>query len=172
MVYRLRHCTFLRSYAQCCDVPGTCRKPVQLPKRAGNLPRRSQSTASCFPAAHAVHSVVLRLSEDITFDLSRAQSTNTNSVNGIDLTMRNGQVTPIPLGGNVSRGPMGSSLPALPSVPSHKFYDTMEISSPTTMQVKSASKAKPNSDAECGPGGHANIILRMESQEFSIKSRF
>ena len=56
--------------------------------------------------------------------------------------MRNGQATPIPLGGNLSRSMMINSRPALP-IPSDDFYDTMEITDPTTMQVELADRGEP-----------------------------
>ena len=85
--------------------------------------------------------------------------------------LRNGQATPSLHGGNVSRRSMSSSHPALLAVSSDQFYGIMEITSPTTMQVKSASREQAQAeDALDGPGRYENIILRMESQGFSIRN--
>ena len=66
---------------------------------------------------------------------------------------------------------MSSSHPALPAVSSDQFYGIMEITSPTTMQVESASREQAQAeDALDGPGRYENIILRMESQELSIRN--
>ena len=93
-----------------------------------------------------------------------------NSTTRRNLLMRSGQATPSPLRGHLSRSMMSSSLATLPSVLSDQFYDTMEITIPTTMQVESASTEEPNTGALYGPGGSENIILRMESQELRIRS--
>ena len=79
--------------------------------------------------------------------------------------MRSGQVTPIPPGGNVSRSTMSSSLPALPTVPSDPFYDTMEIADPTS-SLESASTVNAMRTL-FGPGGCENITLRMKPQALS-----
>ena len=47
----------------------------------------------------------------------------------------------------------------------------MEITNPTTLQVESASRSRPNADALCGSGGHDKIIFGMASQELSIINR-
>ena len=66
---------------------------------------------------------------------------------------------------------MSSSNPTLPVVSSDQFYGIMEITSPTTMQVESASREQAQAeDALDGPGRYENIILRMESHGFSIRS--
>ena len=62
---------------------------------------------------------------------------------------------------------MSSSLPVLPSVPSDQFYDTVEITNPTTVQVEEASKLSPVQ--MYGAGGNENVKSRMESQELSIR---
>ena len=46
-----------------------------------------------------------------------------------------------------------------------------EISNPLAWQVESASRGEPNADALYGPGGYEYIILRVESQELSIRNR-
>ena len=43
------------------------------------------------------------------------------------------------------------------SIPSDQFYDTMEITSSTTMKMESASREEPNADALYGPGGCGKI---------------
>ena len=66
---------------------------------------------------------------------------------------------------------ISNSLPALP-IPSDDFYDTMDSTNPTTMQVESASREQPHAeDALYGPGGYENITLRMESRELSMGNR-
>ena len=50
--------------------------------------------------------------------------------------MRNGQATPIPRGGNLSRSMTSSSLPFLPILSDH-FYDIVDIANPMIMQVES-----------------------------------
>ena len=85
------------------------------------------------------------------------------------LLMRYGQATPILLGGNLSRTVMSSSRQALPSVPSDQFYDTLEITNLPAVHIESASRGEPNADALYG--GYENIVLRMESQELSIRNR-
>ena len=93
--------------------------------------------------------------------------TNTNSMNRRNLLMRNGQATPIPQAGNVSSRTMGSSLPALPCVPSDQFSYTMEITNPTTLQVESAGRWQLHAEnALSGPRGHEHIVLRMLSQKY------
>ena len=71
------------------------------------------------------------VTEDTHLSQVMSSSTRTNSMNRRDLMMRKGEVTPIALGGSVSRNTMRCSLPALPSAPSDQFYDTMEITNPT-----------------------------------------
>ena len=95
-------------------------------------------------------------------------STRTNSMNRRDFLMRSGEATPRR---NVSRRSMSSSLPALAAVPSDRFNDTIAITNPTTMQVESAGRAQHHAeDALYGPGGYEHIILRMETQECSIRN--
>ena len=56
--------------------------------------------------------------------LSQALSPQFNGSQKVtDKKRPNHAFTPIPLGGNLSRGTMSSSLSALPSVPSHQFDD-------------------------------------------------
>ena len=122
---------------------------------------------------HCAHQTLsgFAVTEDAHLSQNMSPSTNTHSMNRRNLPMRNGQGTPIPLGGSVSRSTMSSSLPTLPSVPSDQLYDTMEITKPTTMQVESASREEPSADASYGPGRDENRILRMTSQESSIRHK-
>ena len=46
----------------------------------------------------------------------------------------------------------------------------MEITIPPALQVDYASKWESNADALWGPRGYENMILRMASQEFSIRN--
>ena len=78
-------------------------------------------------STHVTHSVV---TEDTPFTGYEPKYTFNDS------QKLAGQATPIPLEGNLSRSMMSSSLPALPSVPSDHFYDTMEITNPPAVQVK------------------------------------
>ena len=107
--------------------------------------------------------------EDVQF--SQVMRPSTHSMTRRNRQITNGEARPIPLGGNVSRSMMNSSLPApaLSLVPSDQFYDTMEITIP--MQVELASRREPVADALYGLGGYENMILGMESQELSIRSR-
>ena len=80
--------------------------------------------------------------------------------------MRSGQATPIPQGGNVSRRTLSTSLPALPSVPSDRFYDTVEITNPTTIAHGICWQGQHHAeDTLYGAGGDENNNSRMESQE-------
>ena len=88
--------------------------------------------------AHITHSEVFVVTDDV--HLSQVVSPSTNSMTRSNLLMRNGQATPIPLGGNLSRSMMSSSLQTRPSVPSDQFYDTMEIANPLVVQMESASR--------------------------------
>ena len=66
---------------------------------------------------------------------------------------KSGQATPIQLVGHLSRSMMSSSLPALPSAPSDPFCDTVDISSQPVLQLESASRGEPRTDALYGSGG-------------------
>ena len=66
-----------------------------------------------------------------------------------NLLTRNGQGTPIPLGGNLTRSMMSSSLPALLSVPPDQFYGTVAVPNAQAMQVESASRGQSNADTHC-----------------------
>ena len=48
--------------------------------------------------------------------------------------------------------------------------DIVEITNPPAMQLESARKGEPNADALYGPGRYENIILGMESREFSTRN--
>ena len=85
--------------------------------------------------------------------------------------MRNGQVTPIPPGGNLTRSLMSSSLPTLPSFPSDQFCDIMETRNPPAMQMESVRRRESGGDALYGPGGYGNVISRIESHELSTRKR-
>ena len=93
--------------------------------------------------AHLKHSVIFAITEDMRLSQGTSPSTNAISLHREDLLTRSGQVTPIPQEGNVSRRTTSNSLPALPSVPSDHFYDTLEITNPTTMQVDLQAGATP-----------------------------
>ena len=69
-----------------------------------------------------------------------------------NVLMRNGQATPIPPGGNLSRSMMSGSLPVLFSMPSDQFYDDMETANWQTMQVESVGTKEHNTDALHGTG--------------------
>ena len=73
---------------------------------------------------------------------------------------------PIPLGGSVSRSTMSRSLPALPSVPSHQFYDTGNYES-DDYASGSCEHEEPNADAPDGPGGCENNteVLQVGERE-------
>ena len=85
--------------------------------------------------AHLKHSVVFTGTGHMRLSQGMSPSTNAISLHREDLLMRSVQVTPILQEGNVSRRTTSNSLPALPSVPSDHFYDTVEITNSTTMQV-------------------------------------
>ena len=78
-----------------------------------------------------------------------------------NVLIRNGQATPISVGGNLSSSMMSSALPALPSVHSDQFYDTLLISTSAAMHMKSGRRKETNADALYGPGGNENFILSM-----------
>ena len=124
--------------------------------------RKESRCVSKLTLTHCAHQTLrgFAVTEHIHRSQAMSPCTSTKSLNRRDVMMRNGQVPPIPLGGHVSGNTMISSLPELPSIPSDQFYDTVEITNPTTMQVESASKGEPSADAFYGPGGYENIILR------------
>ena len=66
---------------------------------------------------------------------------------------------------------MSSSLPALLTVHSDEFHDTIEISNQPVLQGESACRRELRADAPYGPGGFDNITLRMESQALSIRNK-
>ena len=81
--------------------------------------------------------------------------------------MRSGQATPIPQGGNVSRRTLSTSLPALPSVPSDRFYDTGNHDSDDDAHGICWQGQLHAEDALYGAGGDENNNSRMESQELA-----
>ena len=78
-----------------------------------------------------------------------------------NLLMRTGQATPIPMGGNLSRGMMSSSLPALLSVPSDPFYDTRDIA------LRTRSPPSYPRSASATPLGLISAILLSEDLDFA-----
>ena len=88
-----------------------------------------------------------------------------------NLRMRNGQAILVPLGWNLSRSMTSSLFPALPSVTSDQFYDIVEITDPPTLQKEAVRRRALGADAWYGPGGYENIVLRIESQELSMRNR-
>ena len=102
--------------------------------------------------------------------LSRVMSPSEIQRLAEDVVMRSGQATPTAPGGNLSKKydeQLTSST--LSSAPSDQFYDTMEISNSTAIQVESASMREPRAYALYGPGCE-NITFGLESQESSIKN--
>ena len=115
---------------------------------------RTRKAKSFYVHAIFLHCAPLTLcgfavAEDIHFSQVVSPSTSTKSLDRRDLLLRNGQATPIPQGGNGSRRTMSNSLPALPSVHSDEFHDTVEITNPTTMQKESASRSNTMQKTHC-----------------------
>ena len=102
---------------------------------------------------------------------SQVKSPSTNSMTRRILLMRNDQATPILLEGNLPRSMMSSSRPAISLGTVRPVLRNNENHESAGSASGSASRREPNADALYGAGRCENIILRIESQECSIRSR-
>ena len=112
------------------------------------------------------HSMVLWLQTTYTF--SQVMSPSTTSMNRRNTLMRNGQATPNPLGGNLSRSMMSNSLPAIPIL-SDDFYDTNHKSDDCASGI--CKQEGTHCRRTDGPEECENVTLRMKSPEPSFRNR-
>ena len=103
-----------------------CDRRCAIGSRIATTVLEKESRRVSIPHSHTAH-----ITHSVFFGSYRRHFSQVMSP--INLLMRNGQATPISLGGNLTRSMMNSSLPALPSIPSDQFNDVMEPTDPPTM---------------------------------------